>query len=550
MNQQNHNKVTKKRSGVLPVWLLGAGLATGLLMIGLLFVIIIMNGLAVFWPREVVLITLHHESGAGPGGRTEFGASILDQRSISGSSEGSEEYYLYVGSDEVLGDKFHYIPLEDVIDLSKPKAAMVAERYAHGSALLIPESLEDENGAIVMANSPQFNEALKKAISNSAEKRKALHDLESGDIAKVNRALEMLAINERKLLNNSTQSTQLEELRKERTALEKRHESLAAIAQSLRDEANQAKLYYRLLSGEAITQPIQEILSVHQPNAMGIFDKIWYFITHFIKYALDDPREGNTEGGIFPIIVGTFVLTILMSIVVMPLGVIAAIYLREYARPGPIVQFVRIAVSNLAGVPSIVYGVFGLGFFVYFLGGHIDTLFFSDRLPSPTFGTGGIIWAALTLALLTVPVVIVATEESLAAFPQGIREASLACGASRFQTLIRIILPASAPGMITGLVLAIARAAGEVAPLMLVGVVAFAPDLPFDQIAPYVHLDRKFMHMGYHIYSLGFLTQDSEAAKPMVFATTFLLIMLVVVLNIGAMLLRDKMRKRYSSETF
>lgn len=540
----------RKRTGVLPVWLLGGGLAAGLLMIALLFVIIVMNGLAVFWPREVVLIKLNDQSLAGPGSRLEFGATILGQRSISGKADSIEEYYLYLGSGEVLGDRFHYIPLSDVDSLTKPPAAMVAERYTHGDALLVPLSLEREDGTILAADSPEFIKSLKQAISNSTEKRKALEDLESRDIAEVNRALDMLTVTERKLQDNPSAATQLEKIREERSFQEERHRTLAIRAQSLREEIDQAKFTYHLFSGEMVTQPVEEIVSVYQPNSMGIFDKLGHFMTRLARYTLDDPREGNAEGGIFPIIVGTFVLTLLMSVIVMPLGVIAAIYLREYARPGPVVQFVRIAVSNLAGVPSIVYGVFGLGFFVYFLGGHIDSLLFSDRLPSPTFGTGGILWAALTLALLTVPVVIVATEESLAAFPHGIREASLACGASRFQTLIRIILPASAPGMITGLVLAIARAAGEVAPLMLVGVVAFAPDLPFDQVAPYVHLDRKFMHMGYHIYSLGFLTQDSEAAKPMVFATTFLLIMIVVVLNIGAMLLRDKMRKRYLGETF
>ena len=189
---------------------------------------------------------------------------------------------------------------------------------------------------------------------------------------------------------------------------------------------------------------------------------VWVFLS-------EEPREANTEGGVFPAIFGTFVMTLLMSLAVMPFGVLAALYLREYAKQGLIVRTVRIAVNNLAGVPSIVFGVFGLGFFVYLVGGTIDQLFFSTALPTPTFGTGGIVWAALTLALMTVPVVIVATEEALAAVPRGTREGSLACGASKWQTIQRVVLPAAAPGILTGLILAMARGAGEVAPLMLVG---------------------------------------------------------------------------------
>jgi phosphate transport system permease protein len=265
---------------------------------------------------------------------------------------------------------------------------------------------------------------------------------------------------------------------------------------------------------------------------------------------MENPREANTEGGIFPAIFGTFAMTLLMSVAVVPFGVVAAIYLREYAKQGFFVRCVRIAVNNLAGVPSIVFGVFGLGFFVYFLGGTIDQLFFSNYLPTPTFGTGGILWSALTLSLMTVPVVIVATEEAMAAVPRGMREGSLSCGASKWQTIQRIVLPASLPGILTGLVLAMARGAGEVAPLMLVGVVKLAPSLPIDGDFPFAHLERKFMHLGFHIYDLGFQSPDSEAAKPMVFATTLLLIGLVIILNLAAILTREKLRKKYATGAF
>ena len=223
-----------------------------------------------------------------------------------------------------------------------------------------------------------------------------------------------------------------------------------------------------------------EIVALQRPNSMSFFAKCGAYLERVRELLLDDPRESNTEGGLFPAIFGTVMMVLLMSVFSLPFGVIAAIYLREYARDGLMTRMVRIAVNNLAGVPSIVYGVFGLGFFVYGIGGSIDSLFFPERLPTPTFGTGGILWSSLTLALLTVPVVIVATEESLASIPNGIREGSLALGATKFQTLTKILLPMATPGIMTGLILSMARAAGEVAPLMIIGVVKLAPTLPFD----------------------------------------------------------------------
>jgi phosphate transport system permease protein len=224
--------------------------------------------------------------------------------------------------------------------------------------------------------------------------------------------------------------------------------------------------------------------------------------------------------------------------------------LREYARQGRLVSLVRISVNNLAGVPSIVYGVFGLGFFAYLVGGTIDRVFYPERLPNPTFGTGGLLWASLTLALLTVPVVIVATEEALAAVPRSMREGALACGASKWQTIRTIVLPRALPGILTGVILAMARGAGEVAPLMLVGVVKLAPELPVDGVAPFVHLQRSFMHLGFHIYDVGFQSQNSEAAKPMVYTTTLLLIMIVASLNLAAILLRARLRRRFVTSQF
>ncbi|HVS19236.1 MAG TPA: phosphate ABC transporter permease PstA, partial [Planctomycetota bacterium] len=253
----------------------------------------------------------------------------------------------------------------------------------------------------------------------------------------------------------------------------------------------------------------------------------------------------NSEGGVYPAIVGTVVMTLLMTVLVVPIGVLAALYLREYAKAGLISSWVRIAINNLAGVPSIVFGVFGLGFFCYLVGGGIDEWLFAAKLPTPTFGTGGVLWASLTLALLTLPVVIVATEEALSAVPNSMREGSYACGASKWQTIRRIVLPRAMPGITTGMILAIARGAGEVAPLMLVGAVKVAPALPLDSSFPFVHPERSFMHLGFHIYDLGFQSQNSEAAKPMVFTTTLLLIAIVVTLNLAAIWLRGRLQRQF-----
>jgi phosphate transport system permease protein len=183
---------------------------------------------------------------------------------------------------------------------------------------------------------------------------------------------------------------------------------------------------------------------------------------------------------------------------------------------------------------------------VYAVGGSLDALFFPEALPTPTFGTGGIFWASLTLALLTVPVVIVATEEGLSAVPRDFREGSMALGATKLETMVRVILPCALPGILTGLILAIARAAGEVAPLMLTGVVKLAPTLPVDGTWPFFHLDRKFMHLGFHIFDVGFQSPNVEAAKPMVYVTTLVLIMVVVGLNLTAIILRNFLRKKYA----
>ncbi|MEM9661076.1 MAG: ABC transporter permease subunit [Planctomycetota bacterium] len=354
-----------------------------------------------------------------------------------------------------------------------------------------------------------------------------------------------------------------------------------------------------------------QIIRAVQLNTLSVPERVGVFAARWRDYLLADPREANTEGGIFPVIVGTVTVTLLLTVVVVPLGVLAALYIREYAKQGVLISILRVAINNLAGVPSIVYGIFGLGFFCYVVGGYIDggpepalTLgraawwivllgtasavvsaalfrssvrlagvlwavgatavlvlfatspyfdgFFRVKLldGEPTFGSSGLLWASLTLALLTLPVVIVSTEEAIAAVPQSLREASYGCGASRWQTVSRVVLPGAMPGVMTGTILAMARGAGEVAPLMVVGAVKLAPDLPVESRFPFVFADRSFMHMGFHIFDLGFQSPDSEAARGMVWTTTLLLIVLVITMNLAAIALRGRLRRRLAGGHF
>lgn len=318
--------------------------------------------------------------------------------------------------------------------------------------------------------------------------------------------------------------------------------SLAAVG------AGTVDFQFRLSTGQIVDVSAKEIRAAHAPNAMSILAKFTHFARGIGRFLSESPRRSNVQGGVFPAILGTVILVILMAIIVSPLGVLAAIYLQEYANRGPVTRLVRIAVNNLAGVPSIVYGVFGLGFFVYGIGGSLDTLFFDDRLPAPTLGTPGMLWAALTMALLTLPVVIVSTEEGLARVPSSLREGSLALGATRAETLWHVVLPAASPAVLTGLILAVARATGEVAPLLLVGVAKYAPGLPISLEAPYLHLDRQFMHLGFYVYDLGFQSAHLETVEGLVFATALLLVAIALLLNIAAVLLRSRLRNAFKPQ--
>ncbi len=307
--------------------------------------------------------------------------------------------------------------------------------------------------------------------------------------------------------------------------------------------------HYLLSDGQEIEIPLAAVVRTVRPNSMGTLAKAGVYVSRVWEFLAAQPRESNTAGGVFPAILGTVLMVLIMTLAVVPLGVVGALYLNEYAKQGPLVRLVRLAVSNLAGVPSIVFGMFGLAFFIHIVGSGIDSVFFADE-PGAVFGTGGLLWASLTLALLTVPVVIISTEEALRATPRAQREGALALGATKWQSIRTVILPASLPGILTGVILAIARGAGEVAPLMLTGVMKLAPSPLIDGTAPYLHADRKFMHLGFHIYDLAFQSPNIEASKPIVYATALLLLVLVVALNLTAILFRNHVRRRLMGGVF
>ena len=524
-------------------WLCGGALAFNLLLVIAIMILMAVNGLAYFWQRDLVLLKLKD-------GRKLLG-EIWEVEKVSAApgQRALDRMRIKIGNRDVGGLDFAWIDEKDVAKRSRPRDAVLLERLEWGN--FYGTFGELRRGGQVIARGPV---AVAKAFGPLHERkvaeRERIEDLEKGEIGDVNYEIERLRLAERKLdfepLSPAERRRRKAEIGRELAVRQARYEELAARLARMRDAFQAETLVMRTSGGESKEMPLGTVVRPVEPNALSAFGKTRLYLSRGWEFVSADPRESNTEGGIFPAIFGTVMMVFLMSFAVAPLGVLAALYLREYAKQGLLVRIVRIAVNNLAGVPSIVFGMFGLAFFVYLIGGSLDRLFYPESLPTPTFGTGGILWAALTLALLTVPVVIVAAEEGLAAVPRIVREGSLALGATKFETIRRVVLPAAAPGILTGMILAMARAAGEVAPLMIVGMVKLAPALPVDGKPPFVHFERKFMHLGFHIYDVGFQSPNVEATTPLVFATALLLILVVTVMNLVAIALRNHLRRKYA----
>jgi|JI10StandDraft_1071094.scaffolds.fasta_scaffold46613_2 phosphate transport system permease protein len=543
------------------VWVMGAALVGGLAMILGLLAYVTYVGALTFWPSPVATVTtLDGKVIAGEAFRSEtyrVPADVLQSRSPDiqarvAANLGMADRTLYrVGNYDLFGEDFVWVSDFDQKSSTFDRNMFFVERLEWGPFVGRVKQLD-------LAGTTVGTPTLKQVYTGVADGRKrraAIEVIEKGEINDINHAIEELRLDVRRAeLAHGVDSAEVRRVRADveaqTAALNVKYKVLEEKVSALRTEDERETITLEAIDGQTKTLALSRIVRLYPANALSLDQKWGVYFDRWAEFITAPPREANTEGGIVPALVGTLTMMVLLSLAVAPFGIVTALYLREYAKQGPLVSFIRICVNNLAGVPSIVYGVFGLGFFCYILGGSIDQIFYPERLPTPTFGTGGILWASLTLALLTVPVVIVATEEALAAVPRSMREGSLACGASKWQTIWRIVLPRAAPGVMTGLILAMARGAGEVAPLMIVGVVKLAPELPIDFTAPFVHFDRSFMHLGFHIYDVGFQSRNSEAGRPMVFVTTLLLISLIVALNAFAIVVRERLKRSYQTGSF
>ncbi len=548
---------TYVKSGQPWVWMTAAAISVAFIITVALLMLTAVRGLPHFWPAALVQGE-YREPGKDA---TPILVELLDSEEISTArllSAGQKvdsavpfhaRVLAKVGNRDVYGADFRYLLDEWIANRSKPADATVLERMEWGNFQGRIVSVK-QDGQIIASGAQSF--AVWQPLQARANKlREELHAIEKKEIGRINYALERVRLDGKRLtLAGQTEASNpaaFKALTGRKASLDADYETLRTRLAKLKTEIARDALVMKTVDGQEQEVALSKIVRGYQPNNMELTAKVVLYFQKLGEFVFDEPREANTEGGIFPAIFGTVMMVLLMSVFVTPFGILAALYLREYARQGLVTQIIRIAVNNLAGVPSIVYGMFGLGFFVYFLGGNIDRLFYAESLPSPTFGTPGILWSSLTLAILTLPVVIVATEEGLARIPRSLREASLALGATKVETLWKVVLPMASPAMMTGLILAIARAAGEVAPLMLVGVVKLAPSLPLDGNFPFVHLERKFMHLGFHIYDVGFQSPNVEAARPLVYATSFLLVLVIVLLNVSAIRIRNSLREKYKA---
>ena len=543
------------KSGTPWIWINAGAVSIAVIMtLGLLSVIAV-RGMAHFWPADVIVADYQV-----PGGETrllagervqaeEVPRARLAASGLPVAEEGGEfmtRELLKVGNREVYGADFSWVVGEWLSNVRTPRDIIVLERREWGNFYGQLLNVKEEGNQV--AEGEAAWDELQRRIARIDQLHSQISELEKVDIGRINHGLERLRLKTRKLeLENRLDAAAQAELDAERAGWDAEYRELEGRLMSLYQQFNRDSIGVRTMDGRELEISLGKVVRAYQPNAMSVPQKLGFYAAKIWEFVSDEPREANTEGGIFPAIFGTVLMTIIMAVIVTPFGVIAAVYLREYAKQGLLTRIIRIAVNNLAGVPSIVYGVFGLGFFVYVLGGSLDAIFYPEAAPAPVFGTPGLMWASLTLAILTLPVVIVATEEGLARIPRILREGSLALGATKSETLWKVVLPMASPAMMTGLILAVARAAGEVAPLMLVGVVKLAPSLPLNGNYPYLHLDQKIMHLGFHIFDVGFQSPNVEAARPLVYATALLLVLVIATLNLSAVVIRNHLREKYKA---
>jgi len=547
------------KSGSPWIWLNGGAVTLCMLMVIGLLGLIAVRGFGHFWPANIVLTSATNNAGEkhiimGEIVRSEVIAAAVARDNgytIPAENELLTRYLIKLGNKDITSRDFIWALDIGMDEWQYPLDAVAVERREWGNFYGYLLAIHENGKPVLDVDAVSFWQEVDARMKRALKLHDDIAHIEKVRIGGINNALQELKLEHRRLELKGVTGAKMAEAEahfaERKAALETEYDAIKKERDVILEQAKRDQLLAKTADGKEVILPLDHLVRVTRPNAMGVFAKTGDYLKRFWEFMTTEPREANTEGGIFPAIFGTFVMVIVMAIIVTPFGVLAAIYLREYARDGWFLRVIRISVYNLAGVPSIVYGVFGLGFFVYYLGGNLDQLFFAETLPSPTFGTPGLFWASLTLALLTLPIVIVSTEEGLSRIPSTIRQGSLALGATKSETLWKVVVPLATPAMMTGLILAVARAAGEVAPLMLVGVVKLAPALPVDGNYPYLHLDQKIMHLGFHIYDVGFQSPNVEAARPLVYATSLILVMLIVVLNVTAIKIRNNLREKYRS---
>ena len=545
------------------LWGMGGALALGIILIAGFLAMIFWNGVTTFWPKPIVVVTLNDGSKvAGEPSRDNIfrvGPELLatlspEERAEIEAADGLAHRTMFrIGNYDLYNEDFRWVSDFEIAETERPKDFHFFERQEWGPFVGRIAGLYLDDQPVDVAT--LSFEDIRAAQREARQRFQQIRTIERSDIGVINHRIEQERLRLRRAelrhgVDSDEYRTVASEVQSRIDALQQEYQALADRAAEIRAVDQRNRIVLEEIGGRTKELNLSTIVRFYPANDLSVLEKLGIYGSRWTEFLTSEPREANTEGGVLPAIFGTVAMTLIMVVFVAPFGVVTALYLREYARQGRLVSAVRIAVNNLAGVPSIVYGVFGLGFFAYTMGVTIDQLFFLERLPNPTFGTGGILWASLTLALLTVPVVIVASEEALSAVPRSMREGSLACGASKWQTIRYVVLPRAMPGVMTGLILAMARGAGEVAPLMLIGVVKLAPELPIDGFFPFIHLERSFMHLGFHIFDVGFQSRNSEAGKPMVFVTTLLLLALIVLMNSSAIYIRNRLKRKFSTGQF
>ena len=535
------------------VWLTAGSLATALALIVGLLALIAVRGLATFWPVPLELL----ETVDGRRVLGELTDREATARADAASPADGGRRLVRTANFEFDGRHYEWFDDGAITAVTRPEWATAVERLEGGRFHGFPRRLL--HGDSVVADGPAATWAAFGREHPAARRRwreaARIDKAQRGDLQRRLRSARLAVVQAG--LDHGPDSPAQEAARRREAdvdaAVVRETLELDVATDRLRQANAGRAVEFETAGGDLVRLPLDGIVRAWQPNRLSFAGRLGVYASRWGEFLADDPREANSAGGVFPAIWGTVAMTLIMALLVAPFGVLAALYLREYASRGPVTSAVRVAINNLAGVPSIVYGAFGLGFFCYGLGAGIDEIFFKASLVAdsqPTFGTGGLLWASLTLSLLTLPVVIVATEEALAAVPNSMREGSYACGAGKWQTIRRIVLPRALPGIMTGLILAMARGAGEVAPLMLVGVKKLALDLPIDGSFPFIHPEREFMHLAYLVYDVGFQSPNAQAAQPLVFTITFLLVAIIALLNLAAIWARSRLRRKFVAQQF